>query len=81
MWTIISLNGKICSHFNQWAYRIDTCIAFPAGTILHLQARKQRNKLSMFKKLYRILMVAVICVAVFFVLSTMALSTRGREGE
>jgi hypothetical protein len=50
------------------------------GTILHLQARKQRNKLAIFKKLYRILMVAVVAVTVFFVISTLALSNRADEG-
>jgi len=48
---------------------------------MHLQARKQRNKLAIFKKLYRILMIAVVAVAVFFVISTLALSNRADEGE
>jgi len=48
---------------------------------MHLEARKQRNKLAIFKKLYRILMIAVVAVAVFFVISTLALSNRADEGK
>ncbi|CAK9779553.1 hypothetical protein CC85DRAFT_288042 [Cutaneotrichosporon oleaginosum] len=46
------------------------------GTILHLQQRKQNFKLSMFQSLYRILVIAVIAVAAFFVLSSISLSNR-----
>ncbi|WVQ74635.1 hypothetical protein IAR50_004236 [Cryptococcus sp. DSM 104548] len=46
------------------------------GTILHLQARKQRYKLQMFQRLWRILVVSVIAVAAFFVVSSMSLSNR-----
>jgi hypothetical protein len=35
----------------------------------------------MFKKLYRILMMAVIAVAAFFVISSLSLSNRLNEGE
>lgn len=46
------------------------------GTILHLQQRKQNFKLAMFQGLYRILVIAVIAVAAFFVLSSISLSNR-----
>ncbi|OCF40543.1 major facilitator protein [Kwoniella heveanensis CBS 569] len=46
------------------------------GTILHLQARKQRYKLQMFQRLWRILIISVIAVAAFFVVSSMSLSNR-----
>lgn len=51
------------------------------GTILHLQQRKQRYKLQMFQRLWRILIMAVIAVAAFFVVSTLSLSSRLDEGE
>jgi hypothetical protein len=35
----------------------------------------------MFKRLYRILMIAVIAVAAFFVISSLSLSNRLNEGE
>ncbi|WWD08697.1 hypothetical protein V865_006810 [Kwoniella europaea PYCC6329] len=46
------------------------------GTIMHLQARKQRYKLQMFQRLWRILVISVIAVAAFFVVSSMSLSNR-----
>ncbi|WWD16902.1 hypothetical protein CI109_101334 [Kwoniella shandongensis] len=46
------------------------------GTIMHLQARKQRHKLQMFQRLWRILILSVIAVAAFFVVSSMSLSNR-----
>lgn len=49
------------------------------GTILHLQQRKQNFKLAMFQGLYRILVIAVIAVAAFFVLSSISLSNRMDE--
>lgn len=49
------------------------------GTIMHLQARKQRHKLQMFQRLWRILVVSVIAVAAFFVVSSMSLSNRMNE--
>ncbi|KAJ9094999.1 hypothetical protein QFC21_005792 [Naganishia friedmannii] len=51
------------------------------GTITHLAARKQRHKLQMFKRLYRILMISVIAVAAFFVISSLSLSNRLEEGK
>ena len=51
------------------------------GTIMHLQARKQHAKLQMFQRLWRILILAVIAVAAFFVVSSMSLSNRLDEGE
>lgn len=51
------------------------------GTILHLQQRKQRSKLQMFQRLWRILVLSVIAVAAFFVVSSMSLSNRLDEGE
>lgn len=49
------------------------------GTILHLSQRKQRAKLAMFQRLWRILVLSVIAVAGFFVISTMSLSGRLEE--
>ncbi|XAO22907.1 hypothetical protein I312_101682 [Cryptococcus bacillisporus CA1280] len=49
------------------------------GTIMHLQARKQRHKLQMFQRLWRILVISVIAVAAFFVVSSMSLSNRMNE--
>ncbi|WRT65287.1 uncharacterized protein IL334_002230 [Kwoniella shivajii] len=46
------------------------------GTIMHLQARKQRYKLQKFQRLWRILIISVIAVAGFFVVSSMSLSNR-----
>lgn len=48
---------------------------------MHLQARKQRHKLQMFQRLWRILVVSVIAVAAFFVVSSMSLSNRMNEGK
>lgn len=47
---------------------------------MHLQARKQRHKLQMFQRLWRILVISVIAVAAFFVVSSMSLSNRMNEG-
>ncbi|OXG12017.1 major facilitator protein [Cryptococcus neoformans Tu401-1] len=49
------------------------------GTIMHLQARKQRHKLQMFQRLWRILVISVIAIAAFFVVSSMSLSNRMNE--
>jgi hypothetical protein len=46
------------------------------GTILHLQERKQHFKLTMFQRLWRILIIAVIAVGAFFILSSISLSNR-----
>ncbi|KIR28122.1 major facilitator protein [Cryptococcus deuterogattii 99/473] len=54
-------------------------ILFYVGTIMHLQARKQRHKLQMFQRLWRILVISVIAVAAFFVVSSMSLSNRMNE--
>lgn len=48
---------------------------------MHLQARKQRHKLQMFQRLWRILVISVIAVAAFFVVSSMSLSNRMNEGK
>jgi len=50
-------------------------------TMAHLKQRKQRYKLGMFTKLYRILLGAVAIIAAFFVVSTMSFSARFAEGE
>ncbi|KAG8903157.1 hypothetical protein FRC01_009308 [Tulasnella sp. 417] len=49
------------------------------GTIAELAARRQKYKLSMFKTLYRILMVAVLALFGFFVVSSMSFSSRYDE--
>ncbi|ORX36229.1 lung seven transmembrane receptor-domain-containing protein [Kockovaella imperatae] len=49
------------------------------GTILLLKAQKQRHKLQKFQRLWRILIIAVIVVAGFFVISSMSLSNRLEE--
>lgn len=46
------------------------------NTILFLKERKQHFKLAMFERLWRILIGAVIAIAVFFVLSSISLSNR-----
>ncbi|KAH7880907.1 lung seven transmembrane receptor-domain-containing protein [Lentinula edodes] len=50
------------------------------ATIAQLRARKQRYKLSMFEKLYRILIFTVIVIAIFFVVSSFSFSGRLAEG-
>jgi hypothetical protein len=77
MWTILSLNGE---RRQAAGYVLPLTNPLPPGTILHLSARKQRHKLQMFKNLYRILMIAVIAVAAFFVISSLSLSNRLDEG-
>ena len=47
----------------------------------HLKQRKQRYKLGMFTKLYRILLGAVAIITIFFVVSTTSFSARFAEGE
>ncbi|KAJ7170074.1 lung seven transmembrane receptor-domain-containing protein [Mycena filopes] len=49
------------------------------ATIAQLRARKQRYKLSMFENLYRILLFAVLVIAIFFVVSTLSFSGRLAE--
>jgi len=48
-------------------------------TMTHLKQRKQRYKLGIFTKLYRILLGAVAIIAIFFVVSTMSFSARFAE--
>lgn len=48
---------------------------------MFLQAHKQRMKLQMFQRLWRILILAVIAIAAFFVVSSMSLSNRLDESE
>jgi LytS/YehU family sensor histidine kinase len=75
MWILYSLNGR-CTHCN-----ITTITQFSlSGTIVQLAARKQRYKLGMFKWLYRILMMTVLMVVIFFVVSSMTFSGRFAEG-
>lgn len=45
-----------------------------------LTIRKQRYKLTMFKRLYYILLATVVVIAIFFVVSSMAFSDRLAEG-
>ncbi|KAF5388543.1 hypothetical protein D9757_004631 [Collybiopsis confluens] len=51
------------------------------ATIAQLRARKQRYKLSMFEKLYRILIFTVLVIAIFFVVSSFVFSGRLAEAE
>ena len=51
------------------------------NTMAHLKQRKQRYKLGMFTKLYRILLGAVAVIAIFFIVSTMSFSARFAEGK
>lgn len=50
------------------------------ATISQLRARKQRYKLSMFERLYYILIFTVIVIAIFFVVSSFSFSGRKAEG-
>lgn len=50
------------------------------ATITQLRARKQRYKLTMFTRLYRILLATVVIIAVFFVISSLSFSDRLAEG-
>ncbi|KAK0233676.1 lung seven transmembrane receptor-domain-containing protein [Armillaria fumosa] len=49
------------------------------ATIAQLKARKQRYKLSMFERLYRVLLLTVLVIAVFFVVSSFSFSGRLAE--
>ncbi|KAJ2914289.1 hypothetical protein MD484_g6138, partial [Candolleomyces efflorescens] len=51
------------------------------GTIQQLEARKQRYKLKMFKRLHYILYFVVIAITVFFFISSMSFSGRGQQDE
>lgn len=50
------------------------------GTIQQLEARKQRYKLGMFKKLQYILYFVVLAITAFFFISSMSFSGRGQQG-
>lgn len=50
------------------------------GTIAQLAARKQRYKLSMFRRLHRILLMTVVIIAIFFIVSSLSFSNRLAEG-
>ncbi|KAK0199240.1 lung seven transmembrane receptor-domain-containing protein [Desarmillaria ectypa] len=49
------------------------------ATIAQLKARKQRYKLSMFERLYRVLLLTVVVIAIFFVVSSFSFSGRLAE--
>ncbi|KAG7452349.1 uncharacterized protein BT62DRAFT_1071496 [Guyanagaster necrorhizus] len=49
------------------------------ATIAQLKARKQRYKLLMFERLYRILLLTVVVIAIFFVVSSFSFSGRLAE--
>lgn len=71
-----SLNGVFPS-----AYRSNFQPNDVTATIAQLKARKQRYKLSMFEKLNRILLGAVLVIAIFFVVSSFSFSGRLAEGK
>jgi hypothetical protein len=50
------------------------------GTMTQLTIRKQRYKLTMFKRLYYILLAAAVVIAVFFGVSSVSFSDRLAEG-
>lgn len=75
IWILYALNGTsitnpAVSHIHFLA----------SATISQLAARKQRYKLSMFTWLYRILLMTVIVIAIFFVVSSLVFSGRLAEG-
>lgn len=74
MWIIVSLNGRLDLGGERGA-------RLTSGTIMFLQTHKQRMKLQMFQRLWRILIMAVIAIAAFFVVSSMSLSNRLDEGK
>ncbi|GJJ09695.1 hypothetical protein Clacol_003919 [Clathrus columnatus] len=51
------------------------------GTIAELQTRKQYYKLSMFKRLYYVLIGTTLCILGFFVISSLQFSNRLAEGK
>ncbi|KAG6866041.1 hypothetical protein C0991_009138 [Blastosporella zonata] len=51
------------------------------ATIAQLRARKQKYKLKMFERLYYILLVTVVVIAIFFVVSSLSFSGRLAEDE
>lgn len=50
------------------------------ATINQLAARKQRYKLRMFSRLYKLLLFTVLMITIFFVVSSMTFSGRLAEG-
>ena len=77
LWILYSLNGTstfiVCTYHKGLRSGI--------ATITLLIARKQRYKLRMFQWLYRILLMTVVMVAIFFVVSSMTFSGRLAEGQ
>lgn len=75
IWILYALHGmSISSSLRTDAHFIS------AATINQLAARKQRYKLSMFTWLYRILLMTVIVIAIFFIVSSFVFSGRLAEG-
>jgi hypothetical protein len=77
LWILYSLNGVFYAFLTILSLAYLDIVA----TIAQLQARKQRYKLAMFTKLYRILLITVIVIAVFFVISSLSFSDRLAEGR
>ena len=76
LWILYSLNGTSIKC-------VQPLILFwisGSATINQLAARKQRFKLRMFTRLYRLLLLTVLMVAIFFVVSSMTFSGRLAEG-
>lgn len=78
IWILHSLNGVFYPHLEY--YVVSTNLR-PTATIVQLKARKQRYKLKMFTRLYRILLLTVVIIAVFFVISSLSFSDRLAEGR
>ncbi len=76
LWIMYSLNGRSSV---TWSSSVG--LTFSVATIAQLKARKQRYKLSMFERLYRILLLTVLVIAVFFVVSSFSFSGRLAEGD
>jgi len=76
LWILYSLNG-LC--LNSQCFMLSLTLFF-VGTIAQLRARKQRYKLSMFQRLYRILLLTVVVIVIFFVVSSLTFSGRLAEG-
>ena len=76
LWIMYSLNGT-CFRSHGWlplSYSL-------AATMSQLAARKQRYKLRMFRWLYRILVMTVVIIAIFFAVSSFTFSGRLAEGN
>jgi hypothetical protein len=78
LWILYSLNG---SHpqFSVPKCLVSDC--FSQATIAQLRARKQRYKLTMFQRLHLILLMAVVVIAVFFIVSSFTFTGRLAEGK